>query len=82
MGAEGLYTIAIHYCNKSPYAPGSITVDLWVVEMNPGPEYLGAGLAPVSRVYFWMTGIFALMGAAWGYVLWKSRTSSKLYKVK
>eukprot|EP00039_Didymoeca_costata_P019675 m.338483 g.338483 ORF g.338483 m.338483 type:complete len:505 (-) comp18435_c0_seq1:125-1639(-) len=79
--AENMYTVSVNYCNESPLKVGSIDMMLEVEEVNPGPDYLGAGLAPVPSVYFFMSGLFGLAAVAWGYVLWSSRKSRTLYTV-
>jgi hypothetical protein len=44
--AEEVYTIAFHTCWGSLEA--SVDVSIRLVEVNPGPDYLGAGLVRVS----------------------------------
>ena len=42
--AEDEYTIAFHRCDESPMGVGSVTAEIDIVEVNPGPDYVGAGL--------------------------------------
>jgi len=62
---------------------GSIDLQIHIEEANEGPEYLGAGLAQVPNVYFFMAAMFAGATVVWGIVLWEARGdgSKMLYKV-
>lgn len=42
--AEDEYTIAFHRCDVSAVSVGSVSADIEIIEVNPGPDYLGAGL--------------------------------------
>lgn len=44
-------------------------------EVNPGPDFLGAGLSPLPSVYGYMSFCFLLAAIAWGTVLWQKRQS-------
>lgn len=79
--AEGMYSVALHYCNESPMHPGSYDMTLLVVEKNPGPDYLGLGMAQIPQVYFFMAAAFAACSVVWGKVLLGARGSPKLFKV-
>jgi len=79
--AEDMYSIAIHYCNESPMLVGSYDMKLLVVELNPGPDFLGAGLKPIPNVYFFMAFFFAIASLMWAKVLLDAKGSSKLFKV-
>jgi hypothetical protein len=55
--AEDEYTIAFHRCDESPMGVGSVTAEIDIVEVNPGPDYVGAGLvrttaACTTRIHF------------------------------
>lgn len=52
-----------------------------VIEKNPGPDYLGAGLANVDQIYFIMAAAFGGCTIAWAIVLYNSRQSPRLFKV-
>jgi len=81
--SEDMYSVAVHYCNESPVLVGSIDMVLKIKEMNPGPSYLGAGLAQIPSVYFSMAGLFALAALVWGMVVrgaWQSN-AKRLFKV-
>jgi len=43
--------------------------------MNPGPEYLGAGKAPLPTLYAIMSGLFFGAALAWGITLYRFRDS-------
>jgi uncharacterized membrane protein len=79
--SENMYSVAFHYCNLSPIQVGSVDMRLEVVEMNPGPEFLGAGLSPIPNVYLFMSMIFGFTAIIWGWTLFAHRDSTKLFKV-
>jgi hypothetical protein len=58
--SEDMYSVAFHYCNLSPMQAGSVDMTVLVSESNPGPEFLGAGLAPIPNVYFFMSMLFGV----------------------
>ena len=60
---------------------GSVTADIDIIEVNPGPDYLGAGMAPLSRIYFVMSCAFFVCALLWGSVLYSNRQSQRLYRV-
>lgn len=82
--AEDVYTLAFHTCSyasASSYAPetAAVSVIFRLVEVNPGPDYLGAGLAPLPALYGVMSVAFALAAAAWARVLVVNRAN--LFKI-
>merc|ERR1719272_159600 len=79
--AEDMYSVALHYCNESPMKVGSYDMKLLVVELNPGPDFLGAGLQPIPNVYFFMSACFFCAACMWAKVLVDAKDSSKLFKV-
>ena len=79
--AEDMYSVAVHYCNESPMKVGSYDMKLLVVEVNPGPDFLGAGLKPIPNVYFLMSAFFFCAACMWIKVLLDAKDSSKLFKV-
>lgn len=81
VGIEDIYTLAFHICSKSPSSPAGVTMKLSIVEMNSGPEYLGAGESALPAVYFTMASIFGTMLLIWIFVLYKCRASPNFHKV-
>eukprot|EP00040_Diaphanoeca_grandis_P015387 m.78507 g.78507 ORF g.78507 m.78507 type:complete len:488 (+) comp25120_c0_seq1:80-1543(+) len=79
--AENIYTVAFHHCDLSLMEVGSVSAEIQIVEVNPGPDYLGAGLAPLPQMYFTMAAAFGVCALAWLHVLWNNRTSPRLYRV-
>lgn len=49
--AEDEYTIAFHRCDASPLSVGSVSAEVDIIELNPGPDYLGAGLVRFNRCF-------------------------------
>jgi hypothetical protein len=80
---EDLYSIALHHCNEAATLVGSIDFDVEITEMNAGPEYLGAGLAPVPNVYFFMAAMFAGAAIVWVMILRDAHNdeSKTLFKI-
>jgi len=79
--AENIYTIAYHHCDESPMDVGSVSAEIYITEVNPGPDYLGAGLAPLPKIYFIMSFAFGLCSVAWLTIILQNRKSPRLYRV-
>eukprot|EP00041_Stephanoeca_diplocostata_P012160 m.202573 g.202573 ORF g.202573 m.202573 type:complete len:469 (-) comp18837_c0_seq5:64-1470(-) len=79
--AEDVYTVAFHRCDVSSMHVGSVSATIEITEVNPGPDYVGAGLAPVDGIYLIMSIAFFACAVAWGGVLWQNRSSPRLFKV-
>eukprot|EP00038_Savillea_parva_P002310 m.113156 g.113156 ORF g.113156 m.113156 type:complete len:505 (-) comp10794_c1_seq1:3309-4823(-) len=79
--AEDEYTVAFHRCDVSPLAVGSVSAEIDIIEVNPGPDYLGAGLAPLAMIYFIMAGAFFACTVAWALVLRANKDSPQLFRV-
>lgn len=79
--AEDVYTVAFHRCDVSAMEVGSVSAEIDIVEVNPGPDYVGAGLEPLSRIYFVMSASFLLAAMGWGSVIYSNRKSPRLYRV-
>lgn len=79
--AEDVYTVAFHRCDVSSMEVGSVSAEIDIVEVNPGPDYLGAGMAPLARIYFVMSCAFFVCALLWGSVLYGNRQSQRLYRV-
>lgn len=44
-----------------------------MIEVNPGPDYLGAGLSPLPTVYGVMAGFYLAAGLFWITLIWPYR---------
>eukprot|EP00043_Microstomoeca_roanoka_P007999 m.77252 g.77252 ORF g.77252 m.77252 type:complete len:497 (+) comp14058_c0_seq2:492-1982(+) len=75
---EDIYTVAFHICE---YAPADVDAEITMIEVNPGPEYLGAGLAELPAVYGSTAALFGIAGLAWAAILWRNRSSPYLFKI-
>lgn len=75
---EDIYTVAFHICE---YGPPQVDAEIRMVEENPGPEYLGAGLSELPAVYGATAGLFFVAAVAWALILWRNRHSVFLFKL-
>lgn len=76
--AADIYTLAFHVCSKEvPW----VDLEIDIIEVNPGPEYLGAGKAPLPTLYGVMAGFFFVAAIAWGATLLKNRESKYFFKL-
>ncbi|EGD75253.1 hypothetical protein PTSG_12506 [Salpingoeca rosetta] len=75
---EDIYTVAFHIC---AFGPPAIDAEIRMIEVNPGPDYLGAGLRQLPIVYGTTAALFGVAAVAWAYILWRNRSSMYLYKI-
>lgn len=66
----GMYSLLFAQC--APVSPLFVSFRLEVSFMNPGPDYLSAGDAPLPPLYLSFSLLFLLLTLTWVFMLWRS----------
>lgn len=74
----GYYTLIFARCHPSA-SSAAVSFNLYATFVNPGPNYLSAGEAPLPKLYLGMTVAFGLVLWTWCYVLYRKHADTANY---